>query len=460
MDQPFSDLSNKLTFKHQSKIPSSLETVFTWHTRKPAFGRLFPAYIQSKLIHIRGDFPNQEVYFKFFNFFIPIYWKAKHIDFKANSYFTDIQKKGPFKSWKHLHLFTETKDKLCNLTDNIEYSLPLPFITHKLFKHYFDKMLKKQFKFREKRLIQEFSILSKFDTKPLKILISGSSGLVGSELSAFLAAAGHQVTALKRKALNSSDSVLNYKTAEARNLEGFDVIIHLAGESVMGLWSAKKKQEIYNSRVLSTQFLCKQIQSLKQPPKILITASAIGYYPESSNGEAFDENAAMGESFLAEVVKDWENATNSLKNTSATRVVHARLGLVLHPKGGSLFPLNLFTKLGLAHSFGKGNNIWSWVSLDDVIYSFYHIIHSPEIVGPINIVAPEPVSQTETLQTLAKHLKRPYFLKIPRFLVKLLLGEMGQNLILANQRIKPQKLLDSRYLFLHRNLQECFDFYL
>lgn len=272
----------------------------------------------------------------------------------------------------------------------------------------------------------------------MKIGIIGSSGLIGMALIPFLKHLGHHIVRLKRPI----DSV---------DLEGLDAIINLAGEPVFSLWTTSKRKKIRNSRIETTKTLFSKIRGMKNPPRIVINASAIGYY--GSRGETVvDEKSGAGSGFLSEVVEDWEKTCTTLEST---RVVCARFGLVLSKNGGALAKMVPPFKLGLGGPLGDGKQFMSWIAIEDAIGALYHILNDETIKGPVNIVSPNPVQNEEFVKILADVLNRKAPFRIPAFILKGLMGQMGEELLLASIKVEPKRLLETGYPFLYPQLKDA-----
>lgn len=289
----------------------------------------------------------------------------------------------------------------------------------------------------------------------MKILISGASGLVGSSLVPFLENLGHKVIKLVRNPkLVKTDEIffdLSKEESHTDSLEGFDVVIHLAGESISGLWTEKKKKLIESSRVQTTTTLVKALSQLQSPPKLFICASAVGYYGNRED-EILNETSTKGTGFLAEVCQKWEDAAMALDN-SKTRVVHLRFGVILSDKGGVLKKMILPFKLCLGGIIGSGHQYMSWIALDDVLRIVEWILLREDLKGPINVVSPNPVTNEQFTSILGKILHRPTIMKIPATLVKVTLGQMAEELLLSSTRAFPEKLLESHYQFSFSSLE-------
>ena len=290
----------------------------------------------------------------------------------------------------------------------------------------------------------------------MKILISGASGLIGAALVKKLESTGHSVMRLVRGApLSDPDRVAwqpDKGLIDSTALEGFGAVIHLAGENIAGRrWNKKQKSRIENSRVGDTSLLARALLSVKNHPTVFICASAIGIYGDRKD-EELDENSLPGEGFLAEVCKKWEAAAAIVKDRG-TRLVNLRTGMVLTSEGGALPKMITPIKFGLGGKLGSGRQYMSWITLEDLVEAVVHILSENKISGPVNMVAPAPVTNAEFTKILARHLGRPAFFTVPAFILRLVAGEMAGPLLLASARVKPAKLMASGFQFRHPDLK-------
>jgi uncharacterized protein len=282
----------------------------------------------------------------------------------------------------------------------------------------------------------------------MKIVVTGASGLVGSALISVLRKAGHDTVALARPSQWDPEK----GTIDVAALIGTDVFIHLAGENIAsGRWTANRKARIRDSRIKGTRLVAESLARMEKPVQVLISASAIGYYGDRGT-EVLREDSAPGSGFLPEVCKQWEAATDPATR-KGIRVVHLRTGIVLSQRGGAL-PKMLFPfKVGLGGKIGSGEQYWSWISLDDLCAAILHCIHADALHGPVNLVCPSPVTNLEFTKTLGQVLHRPTMFPLPAVAARILLGEMADALLLASARVEPAKLLGSRFVFRHRELE-------
>ncbi len=290
----------------------------------------------------------------------------------------------------------------------------------------------------------------------MNVLVSGSTGLVGSAVVNALTAEGHRVTRLVRTAVSPGTAAIAWdptsKRLAAPALEGLDAVVHLAGENIAkGRWNTAKKAAIRESRVQGTRVLCEALSQLTEAPKVLVSASAIGYYG-SRGDRVMREDSRPGTDFLAEVCRDWEAATQPAQDRGI-RVVHLRIGVVMAREGGALHKMLTPFKLGGGGVMGPGTQYVSWVALDDVVGIVMHALTDDALSGAVNAVAPHPVTNDEMTKTLGRVLKRPTKAWMPTPAVRALFGEMGDALLLSSTRVEPTRLQASGYTFHHPELE-------
>ena len=288
----------------------------------------------------------------------------------------------------------------------------------------------------------------------MNVLVSGSGGLIGSALAPALSGDGHLVRPLRRAPQAGADATSwnpDDGSFAAGALDGIDAVVHLAGENIAGgRWTAARKARIRDSRVDGTRRLCAALAALDTPPRVLVAASAIGFYGD--RGDALlDESAAPGTGFLPEVSRSWETAAAPARE-AGIRVAHLRIGIVLSPAGGALAQMLLPFKLGVGGVLGSGDQYMSWIALDDVVGIVRHALADESLSGPVNTVAPQAVTNREFTRALGKVLRRPTILPAPAFALRIALGEMADALLLASTRVDPAALRATTFEFQHPQL--------
>ena len=290
-----------------------------------------------------------------------------------------------------------------------------------------------------------------------RILVSGASGPIGAGLVPTLKASGAHITRLTRpvRAQTPPDEESIPWDPEQPiapdTVSGFDAVIHLAGESIVGRWSEGKKKKIRDSRVVGTRNVAQALAQAKDKPSMLICSSAIGYYGDRGD-ELLNEESAPGVGFLPEVCREWEAATRPAAD-AGIQTVQIRTGVVLSSKGGALGKMLTPFKMGVGGKIGSGEQWMSWIDVEDMVGAIHHILKSDLLRGPVNMVAPKPVTNEEFTNALASVLSRPAILPMPAFAVKLLFGEMGETVLLGSQRVEPSQLISSGYPFRFRTLR-------
>ncbi len=282
----------------------------------------------------------------------------------------------------------------------------------------------------------------------MHIAVTGSHGLVGTAMISAMTKVEHQVTRLVR-GQTGVGSVVWDPTAESFDssvLQGVDAVVHLAGENIASSrWTSQVKERIRRSRIQGTRLLAEGLAAMPNPPRVFISASAIGYYGDCGD-ELLDENSPSGDGFLADTALQWEAATQPASD-AGIRVVRMRIGVILSPRGGALAKMLLPFKLGAGGRVGNGRQWWSWIALDDVVGAILHLLSNDAISGPVNVVSPNPVSNSVFTKILGRVLKRPTIFPMPAVVARIVLGEMANELLLASTRVQPERLLETGYQF-------------
>lgn len=421
-------------------IPFPREEVWNWHTRTGAVSRLTPPFVPMSPVSQAERLSDGTTVFS-----LPagLKWVARHdlSGYNKGTRFTDVCLSAPMKAvanWRHVHNFID-QDGGTLITDSVSTRLPA-------------STLHGMFAYRQHQLLQDLLSLDRLSqladapTEPLTIAITGSRGLVGRALTAQLQTGGHHVIQLVRREPKPGQRYWDPNNPAFNLLDDVDVLIHLAGEPILGRFNQSHKDAIRNSRVLPTRFLA---QLVAESPRCtaMISASAIGYYGSARGEEVLTEESDRGEGFLSDVVREWEQATEPAR-TAGKRVAMIRTGVALSGRGGMLPLLKTLFSTGLGGKFGDGSTWFSWIALDDLTDIYFRAVIDPHISGPINAVAPNPVTNADMTAALAAELNRPAFIQIPSLGPKILLGSQGaEELATADQRVIPSKLEHLGHVF-------------
>jgi uncharacterized protein (TIGR01777 family) len=289
----------------------------------------------------------------------------------------------------------------------------------------------------------------------MKILISGAGGFIGSAVTAALVRRGDEVLRLIRQGRLAHRGQIVWNPSEGfiqhQHLDRLDAVIHLAGEPILGRWTAVKRQQIRDSRLVSTQFLARTLANLNPRPKVFLCASAAGYYGHRGE-EILTEQSSSGEGFLAEVCRDWEAACDPARR-AGIRTVHLRLGMVLGKNGGALGQMLPMFRLGLGGPLGSGQQWMSWISIEDAVGAMLFCLGNDSVCGAVNLTAPEPVRNRDFAKILAHAVHRPAVLSVPRLALRMKFGELADEVLLSSARVLPEKLTAAGFSFRHRTLE-------
>jgi uncharacterized protein (TIGR01777 family) len=423
-------------------IEAPIDELFSWHGRPGAIRRLSPPWQPVRVVEEASSLRDGRAVLR-----LPggVRWVAQHVDFDPPHQFVDELVSLPL-HWRHRHEFMAVSPSSTRLTDVVETPVP-------------GSLLDEMFRYRHRQLsgdLAAHATLRALRPDPLTVAVTGSSGLIGSALCAFLSTGGHRVVRLvRRPARSSEERTWDPDDPDPRALDGVDAVVHLAGASIAGRFTDEHKTLVRRSRIEPTRRLAQTMAAMVDGPKVLVTASAVGCYGPDRGDEVLTEASAPGDGFLAELVADWEAATEPAAD-AGVRVVQVRNGIVQSPAGGMLRLLRPLFSAGLGGTLGGGDQWVAWIGLDDVLDIFARCLVDPDLHGPVNAVAPEPVRNSTYTATLARVLRRPALLPVPSFGPRVLLGEQAaREFALAGQRVVPERLLVAGHTFRHGTLEMC-----
>jgi uncharacterized protein len=462
------------TVARRSAMPAPLPALWTWHIRPGALERLTPPWDPVRVLArsdvAEGTRVTLDVPVGPFH----VAWVAEHRDVRPPHGFVDVQIDGPFSYWVHHHVMTEDGPGASHLEDRVEFAGPLGPPGRALARRLVAGRLPALLRYRHQTLAADLAAHGRVSSRPrLTVGITGASGLVGTALTHFLTTGGHRVVRFVRgqqppatPPQSDIDAVVDAHWDPARGflqpdrVPRLDACIHLAGAGVADKrWTPARQALIRDSRVQGTTTLARALAALPAPPDTLLCASAIGFYG-FAGAAPVDETAPMGGGFLAEVCGAWEAAAEPAR-LAGLRVAHLRLGLVLSPAGGVLRTALLPFKAGVGGVIGSGAQGMSWVGLDDVVGAFYQALYDRAISGPVNVTAPEPVSNRVFTKALGRALGRPTVLPVPPAGLRLLLGrQMADETALSSAWVRPARLEAAGYAFRHRTLDAALAHYL
>ena len=450
------------SYTKRTRIEAPAAEVFRWHERPGALDRLTPPWENVRVIQ-RPESLRDGARAILEMKIGPLRkrWVAEHFDYQAGRQFCDRQLSGPFAAWTHRHLVEPDGDDACHLIDEITYRLPGGGLGRAVGGKLTRRKIERMFAYRHAITREDIMAHQNAPKETMRILMAGSSGLVGSALVPFLEGGGHEVIRLVRgeQSEGRDDDQTRQWNPDEKKLdpavfEGVDAVVHLGGVSIAeGRWNEQKKKAIRESRVRSTALLAETMAAMDAPPETFLCASAIGYYGDRGD-ERLTEESAIGRGFLPVVCGAWEGACEPARR-KGIRVVNTRLGMILSPKGGALEKMLLPFKLGGGGVVGSGRQYWSWIALDDVVRSMHFLLNENSLDGAVNLTAPNPVTNREFTKVFGKVLGRPTILPVPKFAARIALGEMADALLLASARVEPARLRDAGYEFRFRDLESA-----
>jgi len=447
------------TFEKSTPIAAPADFAFAWHGRPGAFQRLSPPWEQLRIVRASGGIRDGgELEFKIR--LAPGLWKhwhARHFGYVEGQQFCDEQVSGPFASWRHTHRFVPEGDAACRIEDHIEYALPMEPLSRVAPRCLVEDKIAAMFAYRSNVAQNDIARHWRAQLTPMRVALTGASGLVGTDLTAFLTTGGHSVVPLVRKPTPDGvvwNSTTGISEAELAKLEGVRAVVHLAGEPVMGVWTEEKKRRIRESRSVGTRALCESLARMKEKPEVLVCASAVGFYG-SRGAEQLTEESTPGSGFLAEVAREWENACEPAR-AAGIRVVNLRIGIVLSPRGGALAAMRLPFTLGLGGRLGSGTQYMSWITADDLVGLIHHAIATPAMSGPVNAGSPNPATNAEFTGALSSALGSFVGMPAPAFVLRAAPGGMGDEFFLTSARMIPARALANGFAFAHTDLEAAF----
>lgn len=445
-------------FSRSVRIERPAAEVFAWHERPGAFGRLCPPWERVELTrHVGGIRDGARVSLR--TKLGPLWakWEIEHRDYVAGRQFRDVLLSGPFAKWEHLHRVEPDGAGACVLTDEIHYRLPLGLLGRLGGASFTRAQLQRMFAYRH--AVTKADLESALPGAPKCVLVSGASGLIGRALQAFLETQGHTVRTLVRRA-SKSDREFHWDPAkgaiDAAALDGVDAVLHLAGHNVAeGRWTAARKTVILSSRVEGTRTLAEAIKArpASERPEAFVSAAAVGLY--GSRGDALvPEDVGAGSGFLADVCKAWEGELAAIE-ALGVRTVALRTGVVLSPEGGALAKMLPAFLAGVGGRLGTGRQWMSWITPDDLCALYLRAVLDPSWRGAFNGVAPGSVTNAEFTATLAHVLRRPALLPVPAAGLKLIFGEMAEQMLLSSTRAVPERATRMGFAWRHPQLEQA-----
>lgn len=425
-------------------VPAPPERVWEWHTRPGAVQRLTPPFLPMTVVSGADSLRDGTTVFK-----LPAgqKWVAQHVpeEYIEGTQFVDVADNAPVKQatqWKHTHRFSASEQGTL-IDDHVDTRLP-------------SSLLNSAFAYRQRQLVEDLAFLDRLGpVEPQTIAMTGSRGLVGSELTAQLTTAGHTVVQLVRGEAGEGQRHWDMSSPDPALFDGIDAVVHLAGESIMGRFTETHKNKIRSSRIEPT---CKLAELARRSDlKAFVSASAVGFYGTNAGGRVHTEADSRGDGFLADVCASWEEATYPARD-AGVRTVNVRTGLVLSGAGGLLPVLRFSAATALSARFGDGDFWMSWVAIDDLTDIYMRALFCDSLTGPVNATAPNPVTNADMSKALTSTLNRPELMGIPSLGPKMLLGEEGaRELALADQRVEPAALNKLGHHFRYPTLQEALD---
>lgn len=389
---------------------------------------------------------------------VRVRWELVHRGVVPGQEFADEQVDGPFAWWRHHHRFEALGPGRSSMRDRVEYLPPFGEAGAILGGGYIGRELERTFRYRHAVTTADLYFHQLHTGRPRRtVALSGATGLLGTQIGAFLRSGGHTVRPLVRRAALAGEIAWDPSAGRVdfAGMEGVDAVVHLAGENIAGgRWTAERKRRIRDSRVRGSRVIAESVAGMHQRPEVLLTASAVGIYGDRGD-ELLDEESTVEDGFLADLGREWEAAT-APATEAGIRVVHLRFGIVLSPAGGALARMLPAFLLGAGGPIGSGRQWMSWISIDDAIDAIHEALFDPRLSGPVNATAPEPVQNREFAATLGRVLGRPSVVPAPAFALRALFGELADETLLASQRVLPERLQRLGFRFRHPTIESAF----
>ena len=461
-------------FNKFTELPFDQLSVFDYHARLGAIDRLIPPWERVKILKRNQSLDvGSEVLLQQTLGFLKMEWLASHTEYTPPVSFQDIQVRGPFRRWTHDHLIEFVSSRSCRLTDSVQYELPFGLLG-RLGSPWIEKKISSMFDYRHRTTLEDLRFIAHVgdltaNKEKVRIGVSGSSGMIGRRICALASVSGVEVVRIVRPGTQNADASIpchsvttfsNESFSDPNVVEQLDAVIHLGGHGIADhRWSDSIKKKILSSRVESTSSLIKGLKKLKTPPQKFVCASGIGAYGEQ--GETFcsdhdaDQQKNGGDSFLEQVSRQWEASARAYSDCGGVCI--GRLAMAIHPIQGALSKMIPLFRLGLGGKLGSGRQYWSWIHVDDAAGAFLHLALNPKSTGIYNLTSPEPITNIEFTDLLSRKLKRWAIMPAPEFGLRIMLGQMAKELLLASIRATADRLEMESFPFRARTLTEALD---
>lgn len=429
--------------EYSSVIDAPLADVFGWHERPGALTRLLPPW---QPVRVRSEAASLDGGRAVLALPGGVRWVAEHSGYRPPYEFTDELTSLPLR-WRHAHEFSAEGPTATRMTERVDTPVP-------------ERLLRSAFAYRHRQLAEDLAAIGRsaeFGSDPLTVAVTGSRGLIGTALCALLTTSGHRVVRLVRRPPREPDERRwDPEHPDQDLLDGVDALVHLAGSPIAGRFTDNHLRKVRDSRISPTQRLAELVargQHGTNGPRTMVAASAIGYYGPDRGDEELVEDSEPGDGFLSDLVRDWEAATSPAAD-AGVRVVNVRTGIVQSPRGGALQILYPLFAAGLGGPLGSGRQWVSWIGIDDLVDVYRWTLLDDALRGPVNAVAPQPVSNEQFTRSLAAVLHRPALLRVPPIAPRMILGERGATeFALAGQRVLPARLQAAGHVFRHPELE-------